>query len=78
MEIKTAVANIEQTANIANATVLMKSGDHLSVGYIDPRGKFHSINISALQLGLLVGRARSEAAMIIRPSTGVQFVPGIK
>ena len=78
MEIKTAVANIEQTANIANATVLMKSGDHLSVGYIDPKGSFHNFNISAQHLVFLVTHEQSEATMLIRPSSGVQFVPGVK
>lgn len=57
-----------------NATVTMKSGDHLTVGYIDPRGIFHSINISAQHLIFLASHEQSEATLLIRPS-GVQYVP---
>jgi hypothetical protein len=67
-----------EVSDVGNATVLMKSGDHLSVGYIDSRGTFHCFNISASHLVFLATHQQSEATLLIRPSTGVQFVPGIK
>jgi len=75
MDFKSRIMNVSVSGN---ATVLMESGDHLTVGYIDPRGKFHSINITAQHLVFLATHEQSEAAMIIRPSVGVQFVPGVK
>ena len=74
MEFKSYQGNVD---GVANASVLMASGDHLSVGYIDPRGIFHNFNISASHLVFLATHEQSEATLLIRPS-GVQFVPGIK
>jgi len=74
MEFKSYQGNVD---GVANASVLMASGDHLSVGYIDPRGVFQNFNISAQHLIFLVTHEQSEATMMLRPS-GVQFVPGIK
>jgi hypothetical protein len=75
MDFKSRIMNV---SGVENATVLMKSGDHLSVGYICPHGKFHSFNISAQHLVFLATHEQSEATMIIRPSVGVQFVEGVK
>ncbi len=74
MEFKSPIMNVN---GVGNATVLMQSGDHLSVGYIDPRGVFHNINISAQHLVFLATHEQTEATLLIRPS-GVQFVPGVK
>lgn len=70
MDFKSPIMNV---SGVGNATVLMKSGDHLSVGYIDPRGVFHSFNISAQHLVFLASHEQSEATLLIRPS-GVQYV----
>jgi hypothetical protein len=59
-----------------NASVVMESGDHLSVGYTDPSGKFHVFNISAQHLVFMAYHEGTESAMLIRPNTGLQFVPG--
>lgn len=74
MEFKSTIMNVNGPGN---ATVLMQSGDHLSVGYIDPRGVFHNFNISAAHLIFLVTHEQSEAALLVRPS-GVQIVPASK
>ena len=65
-------------SGVENATVLMQSGDHLSVGYKDPNGKFHSINISTQHLAVLATHEQSGAAMIIRSSFGAEFIQGTK
>jgi hypothetical protein len=71
MQIKALNSHIQDTSN---ATVTMNSGDHLSVGYTDPNGKFHIFDISAQHLVFLVSHRESEATMLIRPSVGVQYV----
>lgn len=74
MDFKSRIMHVD---GVENATVLMKSGDHLSVAYIDPRGVVNTINISAQHLIFLATHEQSEATMLVRPS-GVQFVPGVK
>lgn len=65
--------------SVENATVEIKSGDHLSVAYKDPHtGQFNVFNITAQHLVFLVTHEQTEATMMIRPSVGVQFVPGAK
>ena len=64
--------------DVRNGTVVMESGDSLSVGYTDPHGKFHTININVQHLVMIVSHEQSEAAMIFRPAVGVQFVPPSK
>jgi hypothetical protein len=75
MDIKTPRAEIR---DIPNATVLLKSGDHISVGYIDPNGRFNCFNLSAQHLVFLVSHQETEATMLCRPAVGVQFVEGTK
>lgn len=57
--------------DMPNGTVMMKSGDHLTVGYIDPQGRFNSFVISAQHLVFLATHSESEATMLIRPATGL-------
>ena len=65
----------KEIKGVENATVEMKSGDHLSVAYKDPHtGEFHVFNVSAQHLVFLVTHEQSEATMMIRPSVGVQYV----
>jgi hypothetical protein len=71
MDIKSYRAEVK---DVSNATVLMKSGDRLSVGYTDTNGKFHTFNIAAQNLVFLVSHQESEAAMLIRPSVGIQYI----
>ena len=61
-----------------NATVTMSSGDHLSVGYKDPVGRWNTFVISAQHMIFLATHEQSEACMLIRPSAGVQYVPPSK
>jgi hypothetical protein len=53
--------------------IVLHSGDHLNVVYTDPQGKVHTLNIDAQHLVLMVSHVESNAAMILRPSVGVQF-----
>lgn len=63
---------------ISNATVLLKTGESISVGYIDPKGHFHSFNVMAQHLVFMVTHEETEATMICRPSTGIQYVEPAK
>lgn len=74
MEIRTASI----TAHGTNATVLLNNGDHVSIGYTDPNGKFHTLNITAQHLVLMASHEQTGATMIFRPSVGVQFIEGSK
>lgn len=61
---------------ISKANIEMESGDHLSVSYKNPRtGEYDVFNISAQHLVFLVTHEQTEATMLLRPSTGVQYVP---
>lgn len=71
MQIKTPNTHIQDASN---ATIILKSGDHLSVGYLNPDGKFDIFDISAQHLVFLVSHRESEATILIRPSVGVQYV----
>jgi lipocalin len=78
MEINTSVAHIKQTAKVTNATIELKSGDHLAVAYKDPyTSEYHVLNISAQHLVFLVTHEQTEATMMIRHS-GVQYVGPVK
>lgn len=68
----------QEINNVRNGTVALNSGDTLSVGYTDPHGKFHLLNISAQHLVLMVAHEQTEAAMVFRPAVGVQYVPPSK
>lgn len=76
MDIKSYKGNIN---GAENATVELKSGDHLSVAYKDPHsGQFNVFNITAQHLVFLVTHEQTEATMMIRPSVGVQYVEPAK
>jgi len=64
--------------SVRNGTVVMESGDHLSIMYTDPHGKSHTINVSAQHLVLMVSHEQTDAALIFRPAVGVQFSPPSK
>jgi len=72
MDFKSPIMNV---AGVGNATVMMESGDHLTVGYRTPRGEFHTFCISAQHLIFMATHEQSEATIFIRPSLGVQYVP---
>lgn len=61
---------------VPNASIIMESGDHLSIGYTDPNGKFHVFNITAQYMVFMACHEQTESAMLIRPSKGLEFVPG--
>lgn len=61
-----------------NATVTMSSGDHISIGYTNSAGVWNCFNISAQHLVFLAAHEQSEACMMIRPSTGVQYIAPAK
>jgi len=73
MKIKAGFVEVSRDANIKNATVSLESGDTISVAYTDPNGKPHILNITAQHLVLIVVHEQTDAAMIMRPSVGVQF-----
>lgn len=61
-----------------NATVMLESGDHISVAYKNSRGEFNVFNVSAQHLVFLASHEQTGSTMIVRPSTGLQFVEGNK
>jgi hypothetical protein len=64
----------KEITGVHNGTVELASGDHLSVGYKDPAGKWHEVIISAQHLVLLINHTETDAAMIIRPGAGIQYI----
>ena len=56
-----------------NATVEMKSGDHLSVAYTGPDGKTNIINLSARHLVFIAMHEGTDTSIICRPG-GVSIV----
>lgn len=64
----------KEIKDVRNGTVIMESGDNLSVAYTDPNGKSHVFNISAQHLVFLVTHEQTEATMMCRPAIGVQYV----
>lgn len=63
---------------VHNGRVILDSGDTLSVCYTDPRGTVHIFNITAQHLVMMVSHEETESAMICRPSSKLEFVPGNK
>lgn len=57
--------------------IVLHSGDTVNIEYTDPSGKKHNLVVDAQHLVLMVHHEQSQAAMIIRPSVGVQFNPAI-
>jgi hypothetical protein len=55
--------------------IVLQSGDHLNIEYVDAWGKKHSLTVDAQHLVLMVSHEQSGAAMIMRPSVGVQYNP---
>lgn len=69
------IVNFQGTSHLVpNATVTLGSGDTISVAYTDPHGKSHTLNITAQHLVLMVVHEQTDAAMIMRPTVGVQMV----
>jgi hypothetical protein len=65
----------KEIRDISNATVEMQYGDHLSVAYKSSHtGLFHVFNINAELLGFLVTHEGSDAAMLVGPFGGVEYV----
>jgi hypothetical protein len=63
MEIKAG----SQAITAPNGTVVMESGDHLSVAYKTPDGKFHIFNISAQHMVFIATHEASDTSVIVRP-----------
>jgi hypothetical protein len=74
VEIRTAIAVVEEGAKITNATVILKPGDHLSVG-IEIDGRWQTISISTRGQVIMVHHEQTQDALLIKPS-GNQFVKG--
>lgn len=58
-------------------TVTLYNGDHLVVEYVNPNGERNSITLDAQHLVLMAVHEQTQAGLVIRPSVGAQFVPGI-
>ncbi len=58
--------------------ITLQSGDHLVVSYVDPFGRTNTLEIDAQHLVLIVNHVETDAAMVIRPIVGVQYLPGSK
>lgn len=58
--------------------IQLGSGDHVEISYKDPFGVTNTIEIDAQYMVLIVNHKESDAAMIIRPIVGVQYLPGSK
>lgn len=56
------------------STLTLRAGHCVTVEYTDSNGRYHSLDISAAGQVLIAEHIQSEAAMIIRPSVGVQFL----
>ena len=54
--------------------IKMDNQDTLTIEYRDPAGKTHTINITTQHFVVFIGHEESDAAMLIRPSVGVQFI----
>lgn len=56
------------------STLTLRAGHCVTVEYTDLNSRYHSLDINAAGQVLIVEHIQSEAAMIIRPSVGVQFL----
>lgn len=57
----------KEIVGVANATVEMKHGDHISVAYTDPRGVTNIITLSAQHLVFLARHEGTDTSIICRP-----------
>ena len=62
--------------NGTNATVMMESGDHISIAYKNPHtGEFNVFNITAQHLVFMASHEQTQNALLVRPA-GCEFVKG--
>lgn len=65
---------VNLNSDATRATVLLESGDYLGVGYVDPDGVEHTINISPSSFVVMVEHERSKSFLMIRQNA-VQVLP---